>query len=106
MTIPGVKKTNGVTERETRVVEKLVVKGTRGRITDVKRIRFQKMHLNTHEQNLVIKVRNKSPNWQKSERWTQLVNVSQFPPREPHRSDGKFKGKRKGILLASWHQPG
>lgn len=37
---------------------------------DVKRIRFQKMQLNTHELNFVIKAMNKSPNRQKFEPWT------------------------------------
>lgn len=37
---------------------------------DVKRTGFQKMQLNTQEQNFIIKVMNKNPNQQKFEPWT------------------------------------
>lgn len=37
---------------------------------DVKRVGFQKMQLNTHEQNFVMKEMNKSPNRQKFEPWS------------------------------------
>lgn len=37
-------------------------KGEDSYAPDVKRVRFQKMRLNMHEQNFVIKVTNKSPN--------------------------------------------